>query len=383
MVRYLHCLQEKGIFKKIQLNFLVVGHTHDLIDQVFSRYSVAMSLKECKTLSEMGQVLKSAYTIKPWKKEIAEKLRKLQAAKENGDFLADGELLIDLATDNRDMDNASNGNINQGFANRQSRIRGVLTDEDEDDLIDELVNIGTDVNNNQGSDEKKTSGNRTFLSIPFRRELDEQQKELNRLPVRTIVAEELLSNSDYKTQVEIVYQVADASLWLSEYFRKLGGISEPHEFIIEKDPTDGYSKLRARHCVPYLNLSFDYTPYINIKKENNSKIPADSDPYWAPCFKMEWKDFKSVFEACRNQPTWKINAHEVEWKKFFQQVETNYQKCCPTCRNFREVNLCVNLTTLTFFLLKQQHFSFYITCTQLLTQVICYSSLLFRCLLFS
>ena len=33
---YLSTLVDKGIFKKIKVNFLLVGHTHDHIDQMFS-----------------------------------------------------------------------------------------------------------------------------------------------------------------------------------------------------------------------------------------------------------------------------------------------------------------------------------------------------------
>ena len=36
---YLSMLVERGIFKKIKVNFLLVGHTHDHIDQMFSRFS--------------------------------------------------------------------------------------------------------------------------------------------------------------------------------------------------------------------------------------------------------------------------------------------------------------------------------------------------------
>ena len=36
---YLSMLVERGIFKNIKVNFLLVGHTHDHIDQMFSRFS--------------------------------------------------------------------------------------------------------------------------------------------------------------------------------------------------------------------------------------------------------------------------------------------------------------------------------------------------------
>mgnify|MGYP000137844969 FL=1 len=36
---YLSMLVEKDIFKKVKLNFLLVGDTHDHINQMFSRFS--------------------------------------------------------------------------------------------------------------------------------------------------------------------------------------------------------------------------------------------------------------------------------------------------------------------------------------------------------
>ena len=44
-------LVEKGIFKKIKLSFLMVGHTHEDIDQCFSRYIYLLSyIYICKCL---------------------------------------------------------------------------------------------------------------------------------------------------------------------------------------------------------------------------------------------------------------------------------------------------------------------------------------------
>ena len=44
---YLNMLVELGIFKKIKVGFLLVGHTHDHIDQMFSRFSVTLRRERC------------------------------------------------------------------------------------------------------------------------------------------------------------------------------------------------------------------------------------------------------------------------------------------------------------------------------------------------
>lgn len=49
-------LVEWRCFKEINLNFLMVGHTHEDIDQLFSRLSVALSKHDAATLPEMMEV---------------------------------------------------------------------------------------------------------------------------------------------------------------------------------------------------------------------------------------------------------------------------------------------------------------------------------------
>ena len=36
---YLSMLVKQGVFRKVKVNFLLVGHTHDHIDQTFSTFS--------------------------------------------------------------------------------------------------------------------------------------------------------------------------------------------------------------------------------------------------------------------------------------------------------------------------------------------------------
>jgi hypothetical protein len=42
---YLSMLVEMGIFQKVKVGFLLVGHTHDHIDEMFSHFSVTLKRK--------------------------------------------------------------------------------------------------------------------------------------------------------------------------------------------------------------------------------------------------------------------------------------------------------------------------------------------------
>ncbi|KAL3689029.1 hypothetical protein R1sor_015338 [Riccia sorocarpa] len=62
---YLAMLVEKKIFRKIKVGFLIVGHTHDHVDQMFSRFSVALRGKKAFTMPQMQQVIQEAYVPSP------------------------------------------------------------------------------------------------------------------------------------------------------------------------------------------------------------------------------------------------------------------------------------------------------------------------------
>lgn len=62
---YLSWLVEIGVFKKIKVNYLMVGHTHEIIDQVFSRYSIKLRKVTCLTLPELMEVAKTCYEPNP------------------------------------------------------------------------------------------------------------------------------------------------------------------------------------------------------------------------------------------------------------------------------------------------------------------------------
>ena len=62
---YLSYLVETEVFRKIKVNYFLVGHTHEIIDQVFSRYAVALRQVMCLDLESLMEVAKTCYTPNP------------------------------------------------------------------------------------------------------------------------------------------------------------------------------------------------------------------------------------------------------------------------------------------------------------------------------
>ncbi|KAL3688687.1 hypothetical protein R1sor_014996 [Riccia sorocarpa] len=58
---YLAMLLEKKVFTKIKLGFLLVGHTHDFVDQMFSRFSQALRRENAFTMSRLRSVIENSY----------------------------------------------------------------------------------------------------------------------------------------------------------------------------------------------------------------------------------------------------------------------------------------------------------------------------------
>ena len=62
MLRFLGCLLSRGVFREIRVGFEIVGHTHDRIDQVFSRISHYVASHDVPHLAAMIVSYMKAYT---------------------------------------------------------------------------------------------------------------------------------------------------------------------------------------------------------------------------------------------------------------------------------------------------------------------------------
>jgi hypothetical protein len=58
-------LVELGIFQKVKVGFLLVGHTHDHIDQMFSHFAVTLKRKNVGSLPSLIETIKKAYFLEP------------------------------------------------------------------------------------------------------------------------------------------------------------------------------------------------------------------------------------------------------------------------------------------------------------------------------
>ena len=58
---YLGWLKHAGIFDKIRVSYMMVGHTHDIVDQVFSRISWGLKRRDCLSVQEYLQRLPEFY----------------------------------------------------------------------------------------------------------------------------------------------------------------------------------------------------------------------------------------------------------------------------------------------------------------------------------
>lgn len=51
-----------GVVKKVKLSFLPVGHTHEDIDQLFSRFAEALRRQDCYTWDDLERIVRGSYT---------------------------------------------------------------------------------------------------------------------------------------------------------------------------------------------------------------------------------------------------------------------------------------------------------------------------------
>lgn len=64
VVVYLHMLVQKRVFQKIKVGFLLVGHTHDQIDQMFSKFSSKLNKRRAFRVDTLAEILKDSYNPK-------------------------------------------------------------------------------------------------------------------------------------------------------------------------------------------------------------------------------------------------------------------------------------------------------------------------------
>src|SRR5438128_2105853 len=65
LLAYLDSLVDRQVFEEVQLSFLPVGHTHEDIDQLFSRISIHLRRVDCLTYKQFRQAMARCYSPHP------------------------------------------------------------------------------------------------------------------------------------------------------------------------------------------------------------------------------------------------------------------------------------------------------------------------------
>ena len=58
-------LVELGIFHKVKVGFLLIGHTHEHIDQIFSCFAVTLGRKNVGSLPSLTEIIRKTYNPDP------------------------------------------------------------------------------------------------------------------------------------------------------------------------------------------------------------------------------------------------------------------------------------------------------------------------------
>ena len=65
-------LVELGIVKKVKVGFLLVGYTHDHIDQMFSHFERTLRRKKVRSLPSLIEMIRKAYHPEPVVQKLEE-----------------------------------------------------------------------------------------------------------------------------------------------------------------------------------------------------------------------------------------------------------------------------------------------------------------------
>ena len=58
-------LIELGIFQKVKVGFLLAGHTHDHIDQMFSYFAMTLGRKNVGSMPSLTEIIRNTYNPNP------------------------------------------------------------------------------------------------------------------------------------------------------------------------------------------------------------------------------------------------------------------------------------------------------------------------------
>jgi hypothetical protein len=247
MFRFLGALVLAGVFTAITVSTLIVGHTHDIVDQMFSVWAKILRIHDCETYEQMRKLFREKYHSR-----IMGLVAMMRGAKRGDAAMAGAAADCDPEALDEVLQARDDGDLEWGEA-AASKLEQFAEDvHSELGIEPEIILQTVNVNIRQWTEQLQVECKRSF-ALPF--------------------------------------------------------ISTPHVFAIEKDPVTGdvflYNKfLSQSHTAShsgeqhsYLNqLTGSYTTRALLYKEAD-RAQLNFDPWQHPAQRVDTKTLKHTFDA--------------------------------------------------------------------------------------
>jgi hypothetical protein len=198
---YLAFLVLSGVFESVRVGYMLVGHTHDIIDQVFSRISFYLRRHNVYTVQEFINKLPDMYHARQAEVE-EEKEKEKEQSKDRGD---------------------------KQTATVSENVKHTHTDQEDNESDDGVEASLSPSSLQRYSDLARNAGSRRLVSKKAREVIDE------------------------RAHAELLEQVADWRHWLKPISEKQNNIRNYHQFRFDRGTHEGREAvmMRSRHVAHY------------------------------------------------------------------------------------------------------------------------------------
>ena len=282
----------EGVFKSVRLGYLMVGHTHDIVDQLFSRISEHLLNNNIFTLEEYKAQLPNMYSMR------REKLikKKKAASTDNTGTIAKNSANTSTNT-NTTNTTTTNANTNATTNTNTHTITNSNTDSNSNTNANSNSNSNSNTNSNTNTNTTTSTSTTTAAATNTSCTITTTSTTTNDNSNDKIVTDNMLksylktvnenrnrrrlgyhrrkdeNSYQYTAKVIEIDEVADWENWLQPIGKILRDYSEFHQFEIKLDEITSNIIIRYRPLSTFDTLKRANTEWTNqeiIMFEENS-----------------------------------------------------------------------------------------------------------------